>query len=455
MSLISRQLAMAACHTRYSSAPKEVQERLLFAVADTLAVLISGSSRQDLGLLRNTYAVGSGPSTLIGLSARSNPSNAAFVNALPITSEQLQDGHRLARGHPMAHLIPAVLAVAESEESSGSAMLSALLAGYELGVRLGIAMGGTPRGVHDIGTWAMIGSCAAVAYLLSDGEETVVADATELAAASLLAFDAKSVFDGFDGQHLFLGIACQNSVVLGYAAGSGVSGYPGTLERFYLPRASRAFNGSLISEELEEAGRWSHFELLDGYHKLHPTCAHLHGVNDAVENITEGIGIDPGRIESVVVETYSVALEFVNPHPANDLAARFSIPYTVAVALIRGHLDIHSFDEALIRDQKVSDLASIVQVIHDPDLDLDYPAGRPARVTVFLKDEDPKIAQVKFPRGDGALALTDADIAIKPFNLIRDRLGADMAGKIIDAIWRLPDSSVSVLSEVLFSLKLH
>lgn len=445
---------MAASLTRYPSAPAEVQERLLFAVADTLAVLISGARRRDVSSLRNAFAVGSGPSTLIGLAGGSNPSNAAFVNALPIASEQLQDGHRLARGHPMSHLFPSVLAVAEAEKSSGSDFLSALLAGYELGVRLGKAMGGTPPGVHDIGTWAMIGSSAAVGHLLSSGSEAVVADAIELAAATLLAFDAKSVFDGASGQHLFLGIACQNSVNVGYAAAGGFSAPGGTLERFYLPRSSRKFDGNSISGELNETGRWSHYEVLGGYHKLHPTCAHLHGVNDAVENITKGKGIDPSRIDSVRVETYSAALEFADPHPANDLAARFSIPYTVAVALLRGRLDNHSFDEAWLEDKRVSDLASRIQVIHDPELDRDYPAGRPARVTVFLKDGDHLLSQVKIPRGDGISALEDQEIADKPFNLMRDCVGADLALQLLDAVRHLPESGVSSLSEVLTLVQL-
>jgi 2-methylcitrate dehydratase PrpD len=60
-----------------------------------------------------------------------DPATAALLNGTPLAAEQLQDGHRLGRGHPGAHVVPAVLAVAESCEASGSALLSALLVGYE------------------------------------------------------------------------------------------------------------------------------------------------------------------------------------------------------------------------------------------------------------------------------------------------------------------------------------
>jgi hypothetical protein len=45
-----------------------------------------------------------------------------------VAADQLQDGHRLARGHPASHVVPAVLALAEERDLDGRAVLSAVLA---------------------------------------------------------------------------------------------------------------------------------------------------------------------------------------------------------------------------------------------------------------------------------------------------------------------------------------
>lgn len=451
---IVQQLSIAAGRTSYAKAPPIVQDRLRFAIADSLAVLLSGSTRHDVKGVRTRFVNGDGPATLIGFARGSNAATASLVNGIPIAAEQLQDGHRLARGHPMAHLLPAVFAVAESENSSSYDFLSALLAGYELGVRLGIAMDGTPPGVHDIGTWASIGSTAAVAHLLSNGSAEVITAAIELAAASLLAFDAATVFDGASGQHLFLGLACQSSVINGYGADSGLSAPNGTLERFYLPRNSRNFKPETLDEDLTSLGEWKRYLITSGYHKVHPTCAHLHGVNDAVENIIFAGDVDPSEIDSVIVETYKAAAEFSSQSPINDLAARFSIPYTVAVALIRGGLDQEAFEEQWLSDGKVRDLASRVTVMNDPSLDNEYPGGRPARVTVVSRNGDTKVSLVKAVRGDGCSALQDRKVVEKPLVLMSKVVGGSLAKQLIDAIFSLPSARIGSLTKLLREIKI-
>ena len=69
-------------------------------------------------------------------------------------------------------------------------VLSAVLAGYEAGVRVGRAMGGTPAGVHDIGTWGQVAVAAATARLLAPGD----ADAARRASATAAARAATVVF---------------------------------------------------------------------------------------------------------------------------------------------------------------------------------------------------------------------------------------------------------------------
>lgn len=451
MDTLSSALVETFGTVRFQSAPEPVRERLQFAVLDILAVLISGASRSDVSIVRKSLPAGSGDSTLIGLGGSSVPSVAAYLNALPITSEQLQDGHRVAKGHPMSHLLPAVLSVAETERSSGIDFLSALLFGYEISVRLGLLMNGTASGVHDIGTFARIGSSCAVTHLLTGGSLSAIVNSIELCSASVLAFDADSVFKGASAQHLFLASSCQSAVDIGYAASLGMSADKGTFERFYFPRISKEGIASKMFES-KVFKDWAGFEILNGYHKLHPTCAHLHGVNDAIEVITGGTGLDAGRIESVIVEVYAEAFKFSSPRPKNSLDARFSIPYTVSVALLRGKLYLDSFDDYWIENSTVQLLADKVSVIHDRKLDVGYPAGRPTRVTVLFRDGEVETAFSAVPRGDGVSAMEDIEVLGKPAKLMLNVVGQEITSRLFESVYGLKSSYINSLSEVLRSI---
>lgn len=433
---VSEQLAQAAM-APFGTAPEPVRRRVTFLVADVLAATVSAWSRPEISAARAALLAGAtGPASIVGRAEGATPALAALINAMPVAAEQLQDGHRPARGHPASHVVPAVLAAAEAAGSTGPATLSAILTGYEVGVRVGEAMGGTPPGVHDIGTWGPIGAAAGVAQLVSGGRPEAVAAAIDLAAALPVRPDARTVFAGAEGQHLLLGMAVSSAVVTGTSAAAGLRAPGGTLERYFLPSVGADPRPETLVAGLTGEG-WERYGVLDGYIKRHPTCAHLHGVNDAVEDLVAAGPLDPGDVEQVAVRTYGAAAAFDAPDPEGDLAARFSIPYTVAVALISGRLDTESFSPRWLADPSVRALASRVAVIADPALDDGYPSGRPAVVTVTRRDGTVSEARAGRPRGDGPGALDDPRVMAKPLELLTAAVGPHPAETVLAAITSL------------------
>jgi len=71
----------------------------------------------------------------------------------------------------------------------------------------------------------------------------------------------------------------------------------------------------------------------------------------------------------------------------------------------------------------VRDLASRVEVLHDPALDAGYPTGRPARVTVLLRDGATVAATAERPRGDADRALSRGELRAKALRLLTGCLG--------------------------------
>jgi 2-methylcitrate dehydratase PrpD len=424
-------LAGAVAATSWADSPAAVRDRVADLVADCVAVSALGSGRPELvRLVEAQAATPEGRATVVG-SARGWPSStAAFLNASAAAADQLQDGHRLARGHPASHVVPPVLALAEERDLDGSEVLSAVLAGYEAGVRIGCAMGGTPDGVHDIGTWGQVAVSAAVARLLAPGDAGAARRAIELSAAAVLLTDAATVFAGRTGSHVFLGASVQLGTSLATAAVAGLEPEAGSLDRHLGTVAARAWDPAALAT----GGGWDDWEVLGGYVKRHPTCAHLHGINDAVADLLDR-GVHGRDVRDVEVRASAGAAAFAAVADG-ELAARFSVPTSVAVALLTGRLDETTMNDDVVTAADVVDLARRVRVVHDPSLDEGYPAGRPARVRVTLGDGSERTASADRPRGDADRAFSRAELAGKADRLLASRFG-DAGRDVLTAVHAL------------------
>ncbi|MHA6616125.1 MmgE/PrpD family protein [Pseudonocardia sp. DLS-67] len=429
MSGLAAALASAVAGTSWRDAPAAVRDRVVDLVADCIAVAALGSARPELIALRYGLArTPVGTSTVVGSPRGWPAATAQLLNGSAAAADQLQDGHRPARGHPASHVVPAVLALAEERDLPGDETLAAVLAGYEAGVRVGRAMGGTPPGVHDIGTWGQVAVAAGVARLLAPGDVEAARRAVELAASAVLLSDAATIFRGRTGGHAFLGASVQLGAALGSAAVAGLEPEPGALDRHLAAVAARDWDPSALT-----AG-WPAYEVLAGYVKVHPTCAHLHGVNDAVADL---LPLDAAEIAEVEVRAFAAAAGF-DAVADDELRARFSVPTSVAVALVTGRLDETTMTAPTVASRAVQDLARRVRVVHDPELDAGYPGGRPARVTVVLRDGAVRTAAGDRPRGDADRALDRADLGAKAVRLLTGRFG-DAGRGVLDAVHALAD----------------
>lgn len=425
-------LAGAVAATSWRDAPPGVRDRVVDLVADCIAVAALGSARPELTALVDALATTTpvGAATVVGSPRGWPAASAQLLNGSAAAADQLQDGHRPARGHPASHVVPAVLALGEELDRPGDEVLAAVLAGYEAGVRVGGAMGGTPTGVHDIGTWGQVAVAAGVARLLAPGDAEAARRAIELAASAVLLSDAATIFGGRTGGHAFLGASVQLGASLGSAAVAGLEPEPGALDRHLAAVGARAWDGGRLCAGVDPAtGRWTDHEVLAGYVKVHPTCAHLHGINDAVEDLLPLRAVD---VDEVEVRAFAAAAAF-DAVADDELQARFSAPTSVAVALLTGRLDETSMTNATVTSDAVRELARRVRVAHDPALDAGYPAGRPARVRIRLRDGTVLTGRADRPRGDADRALDRTRLRAKADRLLTGRFGADAGRAVLAA----------------------
>ncbi len=127
--------------------------------------------------------------------------------------------------------------------------------------------------------------------------------------------------------------------------------------------------------------------------------------------------IKAGDVESVDVETYSLAAQLCDRNPQNMLAAKFSIPFAVATLLVHGRTDVTCFTPEAVRKEAVQALAKRVEVKEDPKLTAMMPARRPSRVKVTLKNGEKLEAEVTMNKGDFEDPYGPADLERKYFSL--------------------------------------
>lgn len=442
-------LARAAAQTRWAALPPSAQAMALDLFADALGIIAAGSVHDDMRALARQVAPSDGPATLIGEQRGVTLREAVLLNAATTTVLQRQDGYAHAKGHPASQLVPLQLALAEARGKSATEMLTAFVAGYEVAARVGRALGGVPPWLHDNGNWALIGVSAAAAHLLTGGDEARIAAAIDGASSLGLAFDRFTTASGATIHHLYPAMATTDALTAAEGAVAGLVPRPGALEAFYGPRFGTAFKADLLRSDIGPDG-WTAFEILNGYFKLHPSCAHLHGVNDAVDQLIAQENLTPDSFAAIDVETFGEAMEIDAHAPHNDLAARFSARATVAAAIVHGRLD----------DPGLTDLATLAPVMariavrHDPTMDRHIPAGRPGRVTVQFRDGRKAVREVIFPRGTFEVPASEAERREKAQRLLARLYGSDGAEKILAACRALGDGGgIAALTQALRARK--
>jgi 2-methylcitrate dehydratase PrpD len=425
-------LGEAAANTRYGEVPTAVRERAVDILLDTIAAIAVGSDSPTHQRLQHLLGSSSGGSTVIGQSAPTGASVAAFLNGTAPTVYQLDEGHRLARGHPAIHIVPAVLALAEADQCAADALLSALIAGYEVGVRLGQSMGGTRPDIHPHGNWGTVAAAAAAAHILSNADAAVIATAIDMAAGLSLHTDRTATTRGNGTHHLMPATGASIAVLTACAAVSGFDSTPGCLENFFAPRAGAHFDPELLLAGISE-GTWSEHAMLGSYIKFWPACGFTHTSIGAILRLHDQVGFTIDDIVHIEVKAFRAAAALRrNDDDVNDLAARYSIPCVVAAALRDGKYWLDSLNH--LDDPEFRELTRLVTVVHDPDLDSLYPAaGRPAAVTVELADGRTVSTTLTVSLGDVELPASREQIHAKAATALAHRFSPEAAARICES----------------------
>lgn len=432
------ELAQFCADLRYAHLPEPVVARTLQVVGDCIAAIAAGAQEPETVALARRMAPTDEASgaAVIGAGRRASFSLAAFLNGTAGTMLELDEGNQFCRGHPGIHVVPAVLARALRTKASGRDIVTAIALGYEIGARIGIASK-LRITMHPHGTWGTVGAAVAVAWLERRDAAGMI-ETINVASSLGLSTSRRTMLEGGTVRNSFAGFSNQIGLMVSDLVAAGFTGEADGLGTVYGTVIADDWRPDEMVAELVQ--RW---EIARNYFKRHACCRYNHGALDALAEIVlqEGGRIDPAAIERVDVATYIWAAQLAGQEPHNMLAAKFSLPFSIATTIVYGAATVPAFREPARTDETIRALARRVFVSEDPEATAKLPALRPAKVTITVKDGRVLQAQAMTNRGDTEDPYTPAEVRQKFFDLAVPVWGQSHAEAIIAAVDALPGAA--------------
>jgi 2-methylcitrate dehydratase PrpD len=433
-------LARLAAGTTFDALTPATVAAARAVTLDTLGATLAGSRLAENAQLADLAAERSGSraATLVGRARKAEPMLAALANGTAGVSLEMDEGNRWGGGHPAIHVLPATLAVAEELGVDGRRFIEALVAGYEVTSRLGGASTVRPN-VHSHGTWGTAGAAAAVARLRGHDAaaiRTVINLATSMSPANswMPCFEGATIRNLYSGRSNLQGILATHLLACGYTAlHDAPSDVYGTI-------LGDRFDTDAVVEGVSAEDRVDVYRIERNYFKFHACCLYNHTPLDAVRALVHGEGVAADDIERIRVTSVPFVTRMADPSPADMLSAKFSIPYAVAAAVVKGATDVSAFRDVVREDPRVRALAARVEVSGDAAMSVRGAPDRPsARVSIELAGGRVLTREVAVVHGDAVNPRTREELEAKFRALASEALEARRAEDVLEMVARLED----------------
>jgi 2-methylcitrate dehydratase PrpD len=440
----TQELALWAVQLRPADLPFDVIELAKDCLLDHVAVSLHGMRQPWSGFVANQVEVeaGAAHASVYGRGVRVPARAASLANGTAAHAFELDDWHGASLAHLGACVIPAVLAVAERHHLSGARVLAAIVAGFEVMARCGMSVVPSviSRGFHPTGTHGPMGAAAGVANLLklTPEQATSAIGIAVSCAAGLMEFSRDA--QGMMVKRFHAGRAAEAGVLAADLALRGMTGPKSALEgRFgYSHVFSEAPKPELLTRALGQD-----FEIRHNNIKLYACCGAMHAAIDAVDEMMAEHRFAQDDVASIVFGGNQVHVSrHSGASPDSVMAAQYSMPYAIAVALTGRALDPRMFDEGAYSDPALLRLAGLVRVELHPEVEKAYPDSLGAHLRITLKDGRALQKLRLQARGTGDDMIGRAEILKKSVSLcspFMDKVAMDRLFECVLSFERLDD----------------
>ena len=294
-------------------------------------------------------------------------------------------------------------------------MIAAVAIGCDLVCRLGLSL----RRTMEEGGWypppilGAFGATAAAARLLGLTPREVT-DAFSLLLCQVSCPGEIKYSADTDIRALREAFPARAAVVSAQLAARGVRGFAAPLEGksgFYRLYVGGAYDPADLLDGLGE-----HFWIDRLSFKPWPACRGTHGYIEAITALRREHGIGAGDVAELRLEGGEVQRMLFEPEqqkkrPATASDAKFSLPFSAALALVRGGVGLDDFDETARRDPELLSVAGRVGYAQRPGWGRDRAAA--AAVELVLRNGSSLSAELDVPLGHPDRPLSDDQLRSK------------------------------------------
>lgn len=385
---LAHQLAERIHALQFNDIPPSVLEWTRSAFIDTIGVTLAGIVEEGPQILLRVPGVAPpGPCQIFGTNRRTTALDAVLVNGTASHALDYDDVAGMMGAHPSVMVIPTALALGEMLGCSGRDIVLAYVVGYEAEVRIarGVHWHHYDKGWHPTATLGVFGAVAAASRLLHMSvEQTAVA----LGLAASFASGLKANF-GTMTKPYHVGHGGRNGLMAAFMVREGFTANPGAFE--HKQGFLDVFNGRGTYDTARMLGDWyAPFEC-DGAAepglKPYPCCGSTHASINRMIHLSRTHDLKADMVEAIEVMPHARRLPHTNnPDPRTPLAAKFSVQYCVARALVDRAVRLEHFEGDAPLDPTVRALMTRTVARPHPDMPDDSPLQWGTEVIVTLKD---------------------------------------------------------------------
>ena len=415
-------MAKRAVNLKYENLTELEAERAKWSIMDCLGVMIAGATLggkcRDVAKLMIDLG-GAEQATVIGFGKKLPLEAAATANGGLAHTLDYDDAVDASGIHPAASALPAALACCEYKGASGKELIEAFVAGTDMVCRLGLA---SPKSIIEMG-WL--------------GPQLKGAYGAAMAAGKALGFDEEKMVNclglmlqqtsgtsqvlnegGNDCRELYQCYAQKHGVFAAELANAGIRGCKNSFEgknglfnQYFEGRGATDYSMVDVNDETP----WIHTEVC---YKPWSSCRCTHGFIDGTRQLMKQYGFTGDDVEKIELGVGKLGCSLCQPKevrytPQVGADARFSIPFTVANALVHGNVTLANFTEEGMHDPQVLAMAEKIEWHPDEELLAETKGVESAKTTIVLKDGTRHYIKVEEPLGGLVNPMTVEDVVNK------------------------------------------
>ncbi len=430
----TRGIAEFAANLRLADVPGEVVARAKAIILDGLGC---GLFAADVAWTRILARVvgrlepAGGHASIWGRGETASAVHAALVNGTMVQGYEIDDANQ-ACFHACAVVLPAAFAAAEfvgADKVDGERLLTAIIAGFEIGPRVGLCLNGDRmlvRGWHAPGIFGSFPASVSAGIILGLSADQLF---QALGIAGTQASGLMAAQFGSMVKRMQCAKNAQSGLYAALLAAEGFTGIENIFEQEYGGFCT-TFTQTRDEFDLSQltAGLGAQWETMRIDLKRHAALATNFSAIDAIEELMAERGLQADQVEEILVRATQTAVSHGawSYVPSGLTAAQMNLGFGIATQLIEGQVFVDQMVEQNIARPDLVALANRVRAVRDPERE-QKPARyhRGASVEVTLKNGETLHRTVDFFVGSHHRPLQEAQVLAKFRTLASRTLQAD------------------------------